>query len=394
MRWEWIRKMHICHITSMHRWDDDRIYERAACCLARNGHTVSVIAARSSSESINGVEILAVSPRSGWRRRIFCSRDAWRLARSLGADIYHFHDPDLLPWMLHLKSLGYRIVYDSHENFIVRFYQWRLPNTVRGPLARAFRWFERWAVERFDGVVTPDAHIFELFSDICRDGAVVRNTHDIQRLDNNVIKHKKDPVPVLYTSGSNLPDRNCDEMILAMPLILREIPEARLRYAGFYGTDYRKHLAELAEKQGVKDRVEFLEARPYFEHFSRSFAATVGCVFLKDSPKNRHANSNRLFEYMYCGLPVLAEDLPGPRSVVQAANCGIVIDSSRPEAIAEAFVHLARNPALCEEYGINGQRAVRENYNYASDLEELESLYRRILPGQETEFQDNERRDP
>ncbi|MBN1297510.1 glycosyltransferase, partial [bacterium] len=321
----------------------------------------------------------AIPRRSGLARRCMSSWDAWRIARSIDADVFHFHDPDLLPWMVLLKIMGRSVVYDSHENFIVRFYQWSLPGWLRSPLARIFRSCERWSVRRFDGFIAPDHHIYSLFEADCRDGAVIRNTHDLDRLDAEVVRQPRDPFPVLYTSGSNLPDRHCEEMIRAMPIILNELPNCRLRFAGYYDRDYKDYLKRLARELNVSEQLDLWDAEPYFTHFGRSFRATVGCIFLQNNPKNRNANSNRLFEYMYCGLPVLAENLPGPRSVVESEQCGLIIDSSHPEAIAEAFVYLVKHPEVAQEMGARGERAVRARYHYGVDLKELTALYSRII---------------
>ncbi len=374
--------MHICHITSMHQWDDDRIFERACRSLAANGFKVTLIAVKAQSGNIDGVDIIGLKSRSGIRRRLLTSRDALKAASDLDCDIFHFHDPDLLPWMLLLRRKGKRIVYDSHEDYSVRFYQWNMPGYLRAPLAKVFRMFERFTCSKFQGLVVPDTGIREVFTGKYSRCAIVRNTHDLTRLAALTDVPPKDKNPVLYTSGSNLPDRNCLEMVRALPMILKQIPDAILRLAGYFPEGYSDFLRENAIKLGVESHLELLGPLPYLDHFKRSFRAHVGCVFLKDTPKNHNANSNRLFEYMYCGIPVIAENLPGPRSVVEYAQCGILIDSSKPEQIAEAFIHLIQNPEKASEMGANGRRAVMTEYNYEKDFQELKKLYENIMDDQ------------
>jgi glycosyltransferase involved in cell wall biosynthesis len=373
--------MRICHVTSMHAWDDDRIFERACRRLARDGHEVKLVATADGPRIVDGVAIVPVASRSGWRRRLLSSLAATWAAGKLGCDVVHFHDPDLLPWMLFLASRGRRVVYDAHEDYAVRFDQWALPDPLRRPLARVFRALERAAVRRFAAVVAPDDAILSRYDGASRDGAVVRNTHDLETLASLSNVPPQDPFPVVYTSGSNLPDRNCVQMVDALPLILERVPAAVLRFAGTYAPGLENELRARARQAGVEASLELLGPLPYLEHFARSFRAHVGCVFLADTPKNHFANSNRLFEYMYCALPVLAEDLPGPRAVVEAARCGLIVDSRDPRAIAESAAYLLTHPEEAAEMGRRGREAVLAEHNFAVDYARLDGLYGRITRG-------------
>lgn len=118
----------------MHDWQDDRIYQRACCGLARLGHDVHLIALNDtedeSSDFISrNVHVKLLPKRSGIKRRWFGSKDIVTEAIKIDADIFHFHDPDLLPHVNRIKKKcpNASVIYDIHENYAGRFSQWGLP---------------------------------------------------------------------------------------------------------------------------------------------------------------------------------------------------------------------------------------------------------------------------
>jgi glycosyltransferase involved in cell wall biosynthesis len=87
-----------------------------------------------------------------------------------------------------------------------------------------------------------------------------------------------------------------------------------------------------------------------------------------------------MFEYMSGGLPVIASDFPVYRKIIEAAECGLVVDPLNPAAIAEAILWLMRNPSRAAEMGRNGRRAVVEKFNWESEAKILVSIYEELLP--------------
>ena len=111
------RQLKIVHMTSVHRPFDVRIFAKECSSLAEHGYDVVLIAVHDHDEMCDGVQIKSIPrPRSQWSRMIFT---AWRVvleALRQGADIYHCHDPELLPWTCLMRLLGRTVVYDMHEN--------------------------------------------------------------------------------------------------------------------------------------------------------------------------------------------------------------------------------------------------------------------------------------
>lgn len=110
--------MKICHITTVHPAHDARIFYRMCAGLAAKGHEVTLIA----SAPFAGEFGVRSSP---WNKRIApagrISRIilALRAALAENADIYHFHDPELISLGLALKLLrpSKIVVYDVHEDY-------------------------------------------------------------------------------------------------------------------------------------------------------------------------------------------------------------------------------------------------------------------------------------
>ena len=142
----------VVHLTSVHRPRDVRIFHKEARAVA---------AAR------------AATP--GWRRRACrcAGRGAsppaggWRgAARARDADLYHVHDPELLPAALWLaRATGRPVVYDVHEYLgqTTRTKRW-LP----GPLRRPWPWRRSGrsalGARRLAGVVTANEDLAARFA--------------------------------------------------------------------------------------------------------------------------------------------------------------------------------------------------------------------------------------
>ena len=108
----------VCHMTSAHEAWDDRIFHQECVSLAREGSEVYLVQRGESGEK-NGIHIIGVGemPSSRLQRIRRGARRVYQAARALDADIYHFHDPELLPYGLKLKKAGKKVIFDSHEKY-------------------------------------------------------------------------------------------------------------------------------------------------------------------------------------------------------------------------------------------------------------------------------------
>ena len=105
-------------VSSVHRAGDARILHKEAATLARAGYEVVLIAQGEGAPlPVAGVRLVDL-PRTTqrWRRPANWWR-LWRWALRERAGIYHFHDPELLPWGLLLQRVARRpVIYDAHED--------------------------------------------------------------------------------------------------------------------------------------------------------------------------------------------------------------------------------------------------------------------------------------
>lgn len=109
----------VVHLTSVHSPDDPRIFHKECRSLARAGFDVHLVAPSPGSEpaTVDGVTIHPVAPGSGRLRRMTGTlADVVRTARSLPADLFHVHDPELLAAVPLLRRRA-PVVYDVHEDY-------------------------------------------------------------------------------------------------------------------------------------------------------------------------------------------------------------------------------------------------------------------------------------
>jgi glycosyltransferase involved in cell wall biosynthesis len=362
-------------LTSAHGRYDIRIFHKECRSLARAGYDTSLVVADGKGEETaeDGVRIVDVGRLEGRLNRMV--RSAWRVGRAglaLDADLYHFHDPELIPVALWLKIRGCRVVFDAHED---------VPKQVIGkaylhPLARraiavGFGLFEALAIRALDAVVGATPSITDKFARLCARVANVNNYPLLGELDSGGGWSGKRR-QICYIGGIS----EARGIIPLLEALAMTGPEIRLELAGEFS---EREVARRAHALPGWSRVDargFLDRTGVREVLGRSMA---GMVTLLPLPNHVEALPIKMFEYMAAGIPVIASDFPLWRQIVGDHNCGLLVDPADPVAIAAAVERLLADPDEAERMGRNGQNAVDAVFNWGIEERKLLALYKDIL---------------
>lgn len=342
--------------------------------MAAHGHDVVLVVADGRGDEMrDGVRIADVGRSRGRMERMFkATRRVLCKAIALDADIYHLHDPELLPVGLSLKGRGKKVVFDSHEDvpkqILGKHY---LPRWVRGVVSFGFAHFESYACKRFDGVVTATPYIRDKFLRINPRSIDINNFPMIGELE-SVVPWKEKADEVCYV-GSIAQIRGIRELVRAMESVRSPI---RLNLVGgFAETQVEAEVRAYpgwsqVNATGVLDRVGVREI------LGRSVA---GVVTLHPVSNYLDALPIKMFEYMSAGIPVIASNFDLWRTIVEENQCGLCVDPMDPAAIASAINYLTTHRGEAEKMGLNGRQAVLTRYNWALEEAKLIEFYDQLL---------------
>jgi glycosyltransferase involved in cell wall biosynthesis len=120
--------------------------------------------------------------------------------------------------------------------------------------------------------------------------------------------------------------------------------------------------------------------RAVYQHIAE---ADIGLLLLQPVPAYTYAGENtlKLFEYMWCGIPLVSSDFPNLRQIIEAAQCGICIDPCSAERAAASILDLLDQPELRQQMGTNGRDAVLRAYNWPEASKVLSQVYKNVLGG-------------
>ncbi|GAB4370629.1 MAG: glycosyltransferase family 4 protein [Kiloniellaceae bacterium] len=366
----------IAHLTSVHRRSDARIFEKECRSLSQAGYDVHLVVADAKGDRVEaGVTIHDVGP-SGSRiaRMTGASARVLRKARELGADLYHLHDPELIPFGLMLKRRGAKVVFDCHEDVPLQLLSKPyLPPILRRAVSRLYAAFERLACPRFDALVAATPTIA---AKLCRMNArtvVVRNFPLVEDAARRPDAHPQAAQAKVVYVGSISESRGIREMVRALELLNGAVT---LDLVGSFADEalHREMKAQpgwqWVNERGWLSRDDVASTIPQ---------AVAGLVLIHPRPNYVDALPTKLFEYMAAGIPVISSDIELWRQIVDKSDCGICVDPFDPAAIADAIRYLCDNPAICAAFGRNGRKAVSEEYNWAGESHELLRLYDALL---------------
>jgi glycosyltransferase involved in cell wall biosynthesis len=116
------------------------------------------------------------------------------------------------------------------------------------------------------------------------------------------------------------------------------------------------------------------------EHVTKKILqARIGIIPLPNLPKFHHNIPTKLFEFMALGMPVILSDLPPSRPFVGDGKCAIMVPADDFHAYAENIISLIETPDLCQKMGEEGQRRVKNIYNWETQAKKLINLYNSLI---------------
>jgi glycosyltransferase involved in cell wall biosynthesis len=362
----------VCHITTVHPVDDHRILHKECVSLRDAGYDVTLIAPHERNAVVEGIPVvgLRAAARNRLERTVRRPQAAYAAAVAVDADLYHFHDPDFLPFAVRLARAGKRVVYDAHEDVPtqIRHKEW-IPAPARPGVARAFARLEAACVRRLDAVVSPSLPALDrLRSHQPR----VVPLPNYPRLDALVpaAEWRERQRAACYVGGVTRIRGAC-ELVDAMAHA-----DAELYLAGAISPP--KLAGELERSPGWS-RVRYLGSVEHARVPELLARVKVGLIPLHPVANYVDAYPVKLFEYMAAGLPVIATDVPRWREFLEAHGCGVCVEPGSPRRLAEAITRLLDDDQRARAMGERARRAAVEHYSWETQAAVLADLYAELL---------------
>ena len=395
--------MNILMVLSTKKYPPDRRVEREAHALAAAGHNVYLIARRGPGqmkvEIVEGVHVIRtplpfqkIKPIADtiyfYAQRYWIYFAILRACRRYGIQALHVHDlPYAFAAVLAGRRLKIPVVFDMHEHYVEVLEDsfntsvYRKYKPFSAPLLWLMTQEEKYACRHSTKIIViGNEHIDRLIPLGARKEQFVEvaNTDDPEFLasipiQEEIVRQYQDSTKytLLYIGGFN-PFRGLDTAIKAMPIVLKKIPHARLLLVG--DGESRRELEKLTKDLHLQDHIIFPGFVP-FQHVPTYIRISDVCLLpLWVTAHIETGITNKFFQYMIFGKPMIVSNARPMVRVINETGCGLLFPDRNPQSLAEKIIEL-QDREKQKILGQNGYRAAREKYNWQTTVRSLLSLY-------------------
>jgi glycosyltransferase involved in cell wall biosynthesis len=360
---------------------DARVWKEARS-LAAAGYSVALLGCAYELDGItsrreHGVDVTEIPLGRQPVEKLVTLARLWVAILRTPARVYHAHNIHTgIPAWVASRLRRAALVYDAHE-----LYGEPLgPGPGPRAFARASAAFERFMVRASSAVITTNpsrARVLEQRHG--RQGVqVLQNVPPrVEELDPLDPGYPAGRSVLLYQGGIYAHSRAFRETVQAIALL----DDVHFVLIGFGRPGDLEAVRGWAAEAGVADRVHLLPARPFDELVRTAAAATVGLVPVKgDNLNNKLGDTNKLFEYLMAGLPVVASDLPEIKRVAGDGDppVGEVFDPGSAESIAAAIRRVLGDGDGYEARRREARRLALDRYNWEIEERRLLDVYKSV----------------
>lgn len=368
-------KNKICHISTAHPTYDTRIFHKQCRTLAKEGYETYLIISGSKDEIVDGVRIISLPERNDRVYRIKEKRKiALKKAKEIDADVYHFHDPELLPIGNKLKKMGKKVIYDVHEDVPKQILtkEWLKTEFIRKFVSKSFNGYEKKIAKTFDRIICVSEDIADNFrkNDV-NQVSIVRNFPVIRDIDEVPPIDLEKNCPVVIYAGGLTKIRGIKQIIEAIELLDGKV---KLWLLGAWENE--KYMNECKACKGWS-YTEYFGTIPQKEVYRYMKMADIGIVNFLPMDNHIKALPNKPFEYMACNLPMIMSNFDFWKSFFK--GCFEPVDPANPKEIAQAIREVLRDEEKMNQMGSNGKKLVMDKYSWEAESESLLNVYNELL---------------
>ena len=206
---------------------------------------------------------------------------------------------------------------------------------------------------------------------------VIPNGVDLGRFQ-PVPPPENDP-PVLLYVGTLAPWQGLEFTLEALRRVTAVRP-ARLRVLGAGARRWGRELERKIAKLGLTDCVEFLPPVPHEEVPGVIQSADLCLCPLAPTERNlaQGCSPVKLFEYLACGKPIVASNLPVIREVLTHDEDGLLFSVTKPARLADAILRVLDDGELRRRLCENARRRA-EAFSWRKAQEALLAVYDRLV---------------
>lgn len=356
----------VCHVISGYHRIDARIFQRQCKSLSKFGFEVSILTNDGEpNETIENIKIYKTN--WFWKNRIiillFAKFQFFKNAIEINADIYQLHSPELLSLGLKLKRNGKVVIYDAHEDLPRHILEkdW-IPVLFRKPLSIFIESYMNSILKHYHEIVSPHEHVVSNLKKISNNVSVIANFPLINYDFHSDIESYKKINNVMCYSGTVYSYSN-QEVILE---VMNNIKNVNYEIAGYIESNHLQNLSKFKSFNRVKflGRIAWNDLHLFYKK------SVIGLVIydykLNLGYKLGSFGTNKIFEYMEAGLPVICTDFKLWKMVIEKYNCGICVEPNNLVQLESAINYLISFKEKAFEMGQNGRKAVINEYNWAT----------------------------
>ena len=365
-------KTKICHLSSAHKRDDIRIFRKQCLSLSKAGFNTSLIIADNLGDKIvENIQIFDVGKElSRSKRMLKTPKKIYKKALEIDAELYHFHDPELLFTGLKLLKKGKKVIFDAHEDLPRQIIGKPYLNKAIKPLLSFFiEKFENFAAKKFTHILTATPTIRDRFLKLNNNTTDINNFPLLNELhsEGKTINKKNQ---ICYVGGITK-IRGLKQVIDSL-----EYTDVKLKIAGAFQNETFKNQVKQSKGWEKVEELGLLSRQDVKNLLAESKA---GIVTFLPVPNHIDAQPNKIFEYMSANLPIIGSNFDLWKQIIEVNNCGLCVNPENPKKIAEAINTIVNDDKLIHSMGENGRKAVEKKYNWQNEEIKLLNIYKKIL---------------
>jgi glycosyltransferase involved in cell wall biosynthesis len=369
----------VCILTTVHPTFEGRIFHRLAKTLVNAGYDVTQIATHYKSEVVDGVKIVPLTAGKSRIARVLGTFRALILALKVKADIYHLHDPELMPIGILLKIITKKIIiFDCHEDVQQQILdkEWIGNHFNRKMVSEIYKLIEKFSVMFFDAVIAATPYIADKFDK--KKTIAIRNLPILKLIDNCQISQLKKEKKIVIYAGVLSKIRGIEEIINAMEYI------GDMAELWIIGRWENEQLRKKCEKCNGWKYTKYFGYLKIENVYSLMKNADIGLHLVYGIKRYLVGLPTKVFEYMACSLPAIVTESEYWQEIFNKNS--LFADPYNPKDIAQKVTILLENNDKRKKMGNEGRILVEKIYSWEKESERLLNFYNSLTNKNEIEY--------